>query len=345
MDDRRPTSRSAGSQKSGEILSEVDLAVVEHCLLNEPLFELEERRFDEMAGAVLRFQREQNRVYARYGHRYLPVEAFKHVPVTTFPPEEAERVFASSGTGSGQQSRHYVRSLRLYERVAAAHFAHVFGRGPFTFVAHLPAYAAQGERSSLVYMVETLLRHYGDGAGGFFLKDRIVLERAVAHSRRKGTPFVLFGAAFGLLDLIEEATVCLPEGACVIETGGMKTHRREIGRTALHGRLAEGLGVDEAQVYSEYGMCELMSQCYTRGGRIFYPPPWMRFEVVDPERPARAAEEGQPGLLALLDLANLYTASAVLTEDRAIRRGKGFEVLGRRPQAALRGCNFLVVPS
>lgn len=299
-------------------------------------------RFEETAEAVLAFQRAHNPVYGRYGYRYLPVAAFKHGPVTTFPPEAAAHVFESSGTGRGVPSKHYVRSLALYERVVCAHFEAVFGPGPFTFVAHLPHYAARGETSSLLYMVELLVRRYGDPHSGFFLEDRARLTEAVDASRRAGTPLLLFGAAFGLLDLVEAAPVGLPEGALVVETGGMKTYRREIGRAALHRRLAVGFGLAEERIWSEYGMCELMSQCYTRGGARFYPPPWMRFTILDPQDPTRPLPEGEAGALALLDLANLYTASALLTEDLAVARDGGFEVLGRLSQAELRGCNFLL---
>jgi len=208
--------------------------------------------------------------------------------------------------------------------------------------AALPHYNEQGSRSSLLYMVEYLMGRYGDRQGGFFLSDRAVLENAVEHSRRDGTDFVLFGAAFGLLDLIEDRVTSLPVSARVIETGGMKTHRRELSRKDLHARLAKGFGLPEVQVWSEYGMCELMSQCYTRGGSVFYPPPWMRFRVVDPEHPDRETPEGTPGVLALFDLANVYSVSALVTEDRAVQRGAGFEVLGRLSQAELRGCNFLL---
>ncbi len=327
--------------------TETGIGAVRRYFASEDLYALKDRpgRFDEWAEAVFRFQKEKSSVYGRYcklKKRWLPVEAFKHAPVTTFPPEEAERVFESSGTGQGVPSKHHVRSVAHYERVAAAHFARVFGEGPFTFVAHLPQYAAQGEKSSLVCMVEALLRRYGDAESGFFLDDRAFLENAICHSRAAGTPFVLFGAAFGLLDLVEEEPIRLPASARVIETGGMKTHRRSVGRGELHARLAEGLGVDEAQVWSEYGMCELMSQCYTRGGSVFYPPPWMRFRVVDPEDPEREVTEGQPGALALFDLANLDTVSALVTKDRAVRQGGGFEVLGRLTDAELRGCNFLL---
>ena len=120
----------------------------------------------------------------------------------------------------------------------------------------------------------------------------------------------------------------------------MKTHRREITRDALHRRLRGGFGV--ASVRSEYGMCELLSSCYSRRGGIFHPPPWMRFRVVDPACPFEPLEESREGALAVLDLANVYSASAVLTQDRAVQRGNGFEVLGRLESAELRGCNFLL---
>ena len=303
-------------------------------------------RFDEMAGAVYAFQRAHNRIYGAYTAQqdvpYLPVEAFKRAALTTFPPGEAERVFESSGTGRTVPSKHYVRSLALYEKAIGVHFEAVFGSGPFTLAAHLPHYAERGEHSSLVYMVDFLIRRYGDDHSGFFLEDRTVLEQAVAHSRAETTPLLLFGAAFGLLDLLDDAPAPLPASARVIETGGMKTYRRAISRSDLHRRLADGFALPEANIWSEYGMCELMSQCYTRGGLVFFPPPWLRFRIVDPERPDREVPEEQPGVLALFDLANLYSVSAILTEDRAVRRGTGFEVLGRLSQAELRGCNFLV---
>ena len=301
-------------------------------------------QFEAMAAVVLGFQQAYSAIYGRYckSNKYLPVAAFKHGAVTSFPAEEAEHVFESSGTGRTTPSRHYVRNLVVYERSVRAHFEAVFGTGPFTLIAHLPHYAEKGQRSSLLYMVDCLIRHYGDAHSGFFLEDRTKLEQAVAHSRAAGTPLLLFGAAFGLLDLIEQEAVVLPASARVIETGGMKTYRREISRADLHGRLAAGFGVPETQMWSEYGMCELMSQAYTRGGPVFFPPPWMRVRIIDPEQPTREMPEGQPGVLAVLDLANLYSVSAILTEDRAVRRGDGFEVLGRLSQAELRGCNFLV---
>ncbi len=270
---------------------------------------------------------------------FLPVEAFKQAAVTAFPPDEAEKIFESSGTGRGVRSRHYVRDVSIYERALAANFSRTFGTGPFLFALCLPGYAEQGA-SSLIYMAYFLMRRFGAAGSGSILGAPERLRRLAGRSADEGVPLVVFGAAFGLLDLVETATFSLPSEAIVIETGGMKTRRREIARADLHGRLQDGFGV--ASVCSEYGMCELLDSCYAREGGVFCPPPWMRFWVVDPAEPFAPLEEGREGALALLDLANVYSASALLTGDRAVQRGAGFEVLGRLAHAELRGCNFLL---
>lgn len=322
-------------------------------------------RFDEMAEAVFEHQRSANPIYRRYCELvapnlaeemgitprrvpFLPVEAFKHGTVATFESEEADIVFKSSATGGGGRSRHFVRDLRIYETSVSAGFEHVFGAGPWRIVGHLPEYAGE---SSLVYMVRHLMSTFGAPGSGFTLRKADmteavenveVLESAIDASQGDGIRLMLFGAAFGLVDLIKDRSFRLPAEALVVETGGMKTRRREISRTALHARLAHGFGVPRTDVRSEYGMCELMSQCYTRGGETFTPPPWMRCYVVDPSDPTREVPEGRSGVLAVVDLANLHSCSFLLSGDRAVKRPDGFEILGRLTDAELRGCNFLL---
>ena len=295
--------------------------------------------FDRMARALRAYQKRRCRIYDRYDHTYLPIGAFRHAAVACFAHEAAARVFISSGTSGSGRSRHFVRDTALYDRAIRVHFESVFGSGPFTLVAHLPGYARD---SSLVYMVRRLMAWHGDAASGFFLEDVGMLERAVAHSTAHARPLMLWGAAFGLLRMAESRQWRLPPGARIVETGGMKTHRRSMTRSALHAALAAGFGIDRAQVWSEYGMCELLSQAYTRGGRVFYAPPWMRVEVFDPVLLETPVREGQVGVLGVIDLANVHTVSAIMTEDLGVRRGDGFEVLGRLARSELRGCNFLL---
>jgi hypothetical protein len=286
--------------------------------------------------STVAYQRRENRVYGRFdGYAYLPIQAFKRLPVTTFPPESADAVFLSSGT-SGTRSRHFVRDLDMYRRSVVTHFRSRFGDKKQIILAHLPSYAELGKSSSLVTMTQILIDTFGLPNSGYFLDD------VPDVSAFGGEPVLLIGAAFGLMALAEEGRLFLPAGSCVIETGGMKTVRRELERAELHRALAAGFGVDVERITSEYGMCELLSQFYMGTDGLFYPPPWVEFEIIDPADQTTSLPEGVPGALAVFDTANLYSVSAILTQDRAIWRGAGVELLGRLSGAELRGCNFLV---
>ena len=94
-------------------------------------------------------------------------------------------------------------------------------------------------------------------------------------------------------------------------------------------------------------MTELTSQLYTEaltGGDpgLFVAPPWVRVRVLDPETLAEAPA-GQPGLIAIFDLANLGSAVHLLTEDLgSAPEGAegGVRLLGRAAGAELRGCSL-----
>ncbi|MCS7081386.1 MAG: acyl transferase [Bacteroidetes bacterium] len=317
-----------------------------------------EADFEGLALEAFRLQAQENPVYRAYLNALgvrpnlitswrqippLPVEAFRHAPVCIGPPERAQAVFQSSGTTASGRSRHYVQDLRFYDRSALTHFAQAVGSGPLVLAAWLPGYAERPD-ASLLYMVRRLIEAFGRQGSGFAYPSLDRLRGAIEEADRSGSLFVLFGAAFGLLELLEtHGPVPLPPKSLVIETGGMKGRRRELERGELHELLARGFGLARQQVLSEYGMTELLSQAYSRGGEVFYPPSWMRFRVVSPEDPlGPELPEGEPGALVLVDLANYWSVCAIQTQDLAVRRAEGFEVIGRLEGAPLRGCNLLL---
>ena len=154
---------------------------------------------------------------------------------------------------------------------------------------------------------------------------------------------MLFGAAFGLMDMLEIDPIQLPEDSVILETGGMKTHRREITKELLHQQLADGFGIPASQIHSEYGMTELLSQTYAKGSLWFECVPWMEVSIRDPKDPMQEAEHEEEGVIGVIDLANLYSCSFILTGDKGIQREDGkFQVLGRWNPQNLRGCNFLI---
>ena len=47
------------------------------------------------------------------------------------------------------------------------------------------------------------------------------------------------------------------------------------------------------------------------------------------------------GLIRKVDLANVFSFMAIQTEDLGVRRGDGFELVGRTAFAEARGCSLL----
>jgi len=310
--------------------------------------------FEALALKVFLFQARHNRVYREYlsllGIRpeavgkveeipFLPVSLFKTHSVQTgewMPVIE----FSSSGTTASQTSRHLVRDPDLYRSNTERCFSAFYGPvGSWCFLALLPSYLER-EGSSLVFMTGHFIDRSPYRQSGFFLHDRNKLLDALGECLEKNIPVVLLGVSFALLELAEKHPVRMP-GAIVMETGGMKGRRKEITREELHRQLTEAFGVES--IHSEYGMTELLSQAYSRGGGRFFPSPPMRVlarEITDPLAPQA---RGRLGALNIVDLANLDTCSFIATDDLGkVYPDGSFEVLGRLDNSDIRGCNLLI---
>ena len=87
-------------------------------------------------------------------------------------------------------------------------------------------------------------------------------------------------------------------------------------------------------------MSELSSQAYSSAAGIFHFSPWARALIISAETGLEVSE-GEIGLIRVLDLANIYSAMTIQTEDLGIRRGTGFEMVGRGQGAELRGCSLM----
>ena len=126
-----------------------------------------------------------------------------------------------------------------------------------------------------------------------------------------------------------------------METGGMKGRRKEMVRDELHRILCDKFNVE--QIYSEYGMTELLSQAYSTGKGTFNTPPWMKILIRDTNDPKTILTNQQTGGINVIDLANVYSCSFIATQDLGkVHRDSSFEVLGRFDTSDIRGCNLLV---
>jgi hypothetical protein len=271
---------------------------------------------------------------------FLPIQFFKSHDILS-SKESIQEIFTSSGTTGSVTSKHLVPDVSWYEKSYRKGFEHFYGNiEEYTVLALLPNYLER-EGSSLVYMVDDLIKKSKKTASGFYLNNITELSEKLTNLDQKGEKVLLIGVTFALLDLIESEQFQL-QNTIIMETGGMKGRRKEMTRMELHKTLCEGFGV--SKIHSEYGMTELLSQGYSKGNGVFDCPPWMKILTRDTEDALTILENQKTGGLNVIDLANYNSCSFIATQDLGKVRDNGsFEVLGRFDHSDIRGCNLMVM--
>ena len=311
-----------------------------------------EKAFRQIALTVFRHQYFHNPVYGSYCNAigrtpdnvsvleeipFLPIAFFKSHLVKTgaFDPVA---VFKSSGTTGAATSRHYISDMSLYEKSFFTCFEKFYGKPEeYCILGLLPSYLEQGS-SSLVYMVDGLIRKSGHPQSGFYLYEYRQLSETLQQLERKGQKAILFGVTYALLDFAEAHAMPL-QTTTIIETGGMKGRKKELTKEALYEQLKSAFSL--AEINSEYGMTELLSQAYAVDG-LYRCPPWMKVFLRDETDPFQLG--GYTGAINVIDLANLHSCSFIATEDLGKLRPDGsFEVLGRMDNTDIRGCSQLIL--
>lgn len=269
---------------------------------------------------------------------FLPISFFKtHAILASNTKTEA--LFSSSGTTGITTSKHHVADVSLYEKSYKNGFAAFYGTiENYIVLALLPSYLER-EGSSLIYMVEDLIKASKSLDSGFYLHNQDALIEKLEILEKSGKNILLMGVTYALLDLIEKKKLQLNH-TIVMETGGMKGKRKEMIREELHEKLCEGFGVKS--IHSEYGMTELLSQAYSLGKGVFECPSWMQVYIRDTEDALSYVPDGKTGGINVIDLANMHSCSFIATQDLGKKNPNGFEVLGRFDHADIRGCNLLI---
>ena len=209
-----------------------------------------------------------------------------------------------------------------------------------------------------------------DGSWGL---DASKINRSFSQANDFSRPIQILGTALNYVALLKLLEGCnerytLPEGSRLLETGGYKGRSIELSKPDLYTQLTRSLDIPDDCIVSEYGMCELSSQAYdlvvnvrergfdepmppefpklrnfngerTSVSRLFQFPPWVRWKIVSPETGMEVLE-GEPGILRIFDMANVFSVAAIETEDLAVRRGNGFTLLGRSLLSSSKGCSL-----
>jgi len=270
---------------------------------------------------------------------FLPIELFKHHKIITGGSRE-ELVFTSSGTTGDRKSRHFVADVKLYEKSFLSAFKIFYGEpSDYCILALLPSYMEQ-KNSSLVYMMDSLIKNSGHPDSGFYLHNRDALMKKILDLKNHRQKTLLLGVSFALVELAEKYEEDLSP-VIIMETGGMKGRRKEMIREELHHLICHAFNLQK--VHSEYGMTELLSQAYSKGDGNFYAPPWMKILIRDSHDPFTFLSPGKTGAINVIDLANFHSCSFIATSDLGKLNSDGsFEVLGRMDNSDIRGCNLLI---
>lgn len=273
---------------------------------------------------------------------FLPIEMFKNHLVLD-KSQSAELFFQSSGTTQMNLSKHHIANPEIYQESIVRSFEKFIGKAEdFVFLGLLPNYLER-QNSSLVYMVDFLMKKSNRPENGYFLYNHRELLELLNQIQDK--KIILFGVSFALLDFLDSlvesgSDLKKNENLIVIETGGMKGRKEEMTKDELLKILQNGFGTEK--IYSEYSMTELLSQAYSLGRNEYDCPPWMRVLIRNTEDPFSYVEAGKTGAINIIDLANIHSCSFIATQDLGkITNGK-FQVLGRIDHSDIRGCSLLI---
>lgn len=273
---------------------------------------------------------------------FLPIEMFKNHLVLD-KKSTAENYFQSSGTTQMNRSKHYIADFSLYEESIYKSFEQFIGKPEdYIFLGLLPNYS-ENPHSSLIYMVDFLMKKSAKAENGYFLYNHQELFELLQTLKDK--KLILFGVSFALLDFLDycnsnSKTLQLSNSLTVIETGGMKGRKEEMTKDELLKIFKQGFGTDK--IFSEYSMTELLSQAYSLGENVYKSPNWMKILIRNTEDPFSYVDDGKTGTINIIDLANRHSCAFIATQDLGKFENDTFQVLGRIDHSDIRGCSLLV---
>jgi len=313
---------------------------------------LNDGEFENLALELFHSQMENNPIYAPYASLILKGETPNNIyeipflPINFFKKEQVickgrgiEEIFISSGT-AGEQSKHLVSDVSIYKKSFLKSFELFYGNiSEYCMLSLLPNYRER-KGSSLIYMVDDLIKKSQHPKSGFYLNDYTKLAETISQLEKEGEKTILIGVSYALLDLAKQFPQKL-EHTIIMETGGTKGKRKEIMKEELHEILKDAFSLNN--IHSEYGMTELLSQSYSKGDGIFKSPPWKKIIIRDVNDPLTILENNKTGGINMIDLANIYSCPFIATQDLGkTYEDNSFSVLGRFTNADVRGCNLMV---
>jgi hypothetical protein len=273
------------------------------------------------------------------------------------------RLFLTSGTTDGKdgRGRHLLIRPEIYRASALSHLRRMmFPDGRRLAMLALHPTADRMTESSLSQMITWCIEEFGTDVECAATREGLDRDRATAFLRKceaDGAPVCILAttaACASLFSAISDTGVPirLQASSRLMDTGGAKGQTTPLSAVAVVEQAAEWLGLYPAYVINEYGMTEMCSQLYDAttfnsdhneapGARVKLAPPWLRPFTLNPAS-MRPVADGEVGMMAFFDLANVGSVSMILTEDLGIIRDGTVRILGRAASADARGCALAI---
>jgi hypothetical protein len=286
----------------------------------------------------------------------VPINAFKELTLSCCAPEDAERIFMTSGTTrAGLRGKSHHPNLAVYDASMITHFKQRFmpDRDRIDMGILFPDENVM-PNSSLAHYLALALEHFGtDDSRNEMGEAGIDFDALFARLKRAettGAPYALLGASYSFVPLLDEMTrrdmnFALPAGSRMFDTGGFKGQSRDVAPDEFYTQLSDGFGVPRRLCINMYGMTELSTQFYDDGNDVCPSvksgPHWIRSRVINPLT-GEDVRRGDVGVLTHCDLAHFNIVSTILTEDAGVEVDGGFLLLGRADGEEAKGCSMAV---
>jgi hypothetical protein len=291
---------------------------------------------------------------------YLPVALFKERLLSSVPESEIFKILESSGTTGQTPSRIVLdrETAQLQTLALSRIMTSVLGPNRLPMILVETADLIR-DRRQFNARAAGLLGMINFGRNHFYALDsnlELLLPQLKDFLQRfGGEPFLIFGFTFlvwsRFYQPLVDAGLDLSNGILVHSGGWKKLQEQAVSAADFRAALRKSMGL--TRVYNFYGMVEQVGSVFLEGDDGYlYPPNFADVIVRDPYT-FEVLPDGQSGVLEVLSaLPRSYPGHCLLTEDLGIvhavdssscgRLGKAFSVLGRIPQAELRGCSDVI---
>ncbi len=284
---------------------------------------------------------------------YLPVNLFKTHDLLSIKREQIFKTLTSSGTTSGQTSKIFLdaETAQRQTKALAEIMASFLGKARLPMIVIDNPHVIKdrfnyGARGAAIVGMMTFGRDIF-----YALNDDMTLNKPGLGEwlqNHQNTPILIFGMTYIIWKhfLNEINDLDLHQGI-LLHTGGWKKMQEEaIDNSVFKEKLKRLTGI--SRCHNFYGMAEQVGNVFVECEEgFFHCPTFGDIIVRDPADWKESKKEGVIQVLSTLPAS--YPGHCLLTEDLGIlmgidncscgRKGKFFHVLGRAPQAEIRGCS------